>query len=197
MNMLLAEIEASQWVLLGVIVVLIICYPIFVIFRNKKEQEKATKLSDSIKVGKEVLTSSGVYGTVVDINQTETGKIVTLQTGSGNYKSYIAVDALAIYTVLNPDPEEPEISAKNTANAAKTNNAASAKTNAKDSVVAKNDEEAEVSDKNAEDGKTAESEAKSDDTKSDEEKPANTAKKQTKSNKQTANKSKKSTKKNK
>ena len=71
MNMMLAEIQASQWILLGVIVLLIICYPIFMILRNKKEQQKVSELNQSIKVGKDILTSSGVYGTVVDIRDGE------------------------------------------------------------------------------------------------------------------------------
>ena len=109
MNMLLAEIQPAQWVLLGVIVLLILCYPIFIVFKNKKEQEKAQQLSNSLKVGKEVLTSSGVYGTIVDIQDKENSKIVTLETGTEGYKSYIAVDVLAIYAVLNPDPiEQPQ-----------------------------------------------------------------------------------------
>lgn len=105
MNMLLAEIQPVQWVLLVVIILLVLCYPIFIVFRNKKEQEKATKLTNSLKVGKDILTSSGVYGTVVDIKDGENGKIVTIETGTDGYKSYLAIDVLAVYAVLNPDPE--------------------------------------------------------------------------------------------
>lgn len=112
MNMMLAEIQASQWVLLGVIVLLIICYPIFMILRNKKEQQKVSELNQSIKVGKDILTSSGVYGTVVDIRDGENGsKIVTIETGVDDKKSYLSFDSLAVYAVLNPDPvveEKPE-----------------------------------------------------------------------------------------
>ena len=106
MNMLLAEIGPAQWVLLGVIVLLIICYPIFIVFKNKKEQQKAQQMTDSLKVGKDVLTSSGVYGTIVAIEEKENCKIVTLQTGTEENKGYISVDSLAIYMVLNPDPVE-------------------------------------------------------------------------------------------
>ena len=112
MNMMLAEIQASQWILLGVIVLLIICYPIFMILRNKKEQQKVSELNQSIKVGKDILTSSGVYGTVVDIRDGENGsKIVTIETGVDDKKSYLSIDSLAVYAVLNPDPvveEKPE-----------------------------------------------------------------------------------------
>lgn len=105
MNMMLAEIQASQWILLGVIVLLIICYPIFMILRNKKEQQKVSELNQSIKVGKDILTSSGVYGTVVDIRDGENGsKIVTIETGVDDKKSYLSIDSLAVYAVLNPDP---------------------------------------------------------------------------------------------
>lgn len=113
MNMMLAEIQASQWILLGVIVLLIICYPIFMILRNKKEQQKVSELNQSIKVGKDILTSSGVYGTVVDIRDGENGsKIVTIETGVDDKKSYLSIDSLAVYAVLNPDPvveEKPEV----------------------------------------------------------------------------------------
>ena len=104
MNLLLADVQPTQWILLGVIALLIICYPIFIVYKNKKEQQKVKELTDSIKVGKEVLTSSGVYGTIVNIEEKDNCKIVTLETGSEGYKSYIAFDVLAIYTVLNPDP---------------------------------------------------------------------------------------------
>lgn len=108
MNLILAEIQASQWVLLGVILLVIVCYPVLMIFRNKREQKKVTELNQSIKLGKDVLTSSGVYGTIVDIRDGENGsKIVTLQTGVDDKKSYLSVDSLAIYMVLNPDPVEP------------------------------------------------------------------------------------------
>ena len=82
MNMLLAEVGPAQWILLGVIVLLIVCYPIFIVLKNKKEQQKAQQMTDSLKVGKEVLTSSGVYGTIVAIEEKENCKIVTLQTGT-------------------------------------------------------------------------------------------------------------------
>ena len=109
MNMMLAEgIGPAQWILFGVIILLVICYPIFIVLKNKKEQQKAQELTNSLKVGKDVLTSSGVYGTIVAIEEKENGKIVTLQTGTEQYKSYISVDILAIYAVLNPDPIQPE-----------------------------------------------------------------------------------------
>lgn len=93
----------SQWVLIGFIALLIIAYPILVSTRNKKENQKLQEQTNSLKRGDKVLTTSGVYGTVVDLQMDNDKKIVTIETGSGVHKSYMAVDAYAIYTVLRDE----------------------------------------------------------------------------------------------
>ena len=93
----------EQWVLIGFIALLIIAYPILVSTRNKKENQKLQEQTNSLKRGDKVLTTSGVYGTVVDLQMDNDKKIVTIETGSGVHKSYMAVDAYAIYTVLRDE----------------------------------------------------------------------------------------------
>ena len=96
----------TQWVLLGIIVALLIAHPILMFFRNKRENEKVKTQSDSIKKGDKVLTTSGIYGTVVEIKQEGNGKVITIETGSSKNKGYISIDAFAIYTVLTDKPVE-------------------------------------------------------------------------------------------
>lgn len=101
MSVLLADVSVTQWVLLGLILVLIILYPVFMVFKNKKEKEKFDELSTSLKVGEKVLTSSGVYGEIVSITEEKQGKLVVLKTGDEKHQGYITVDVLAIYTVFH------------------------------------------------------------------------------------------------
>ncbi len=105
---LLAEtssITATQWVLLALIVVLIVLYPVFTIYRNKKEREKFDQLAKDLKVGDKILTSSGTYGEIVSIDEREHGKVLTLKTGTDKHTGYLAVDILTVYSVFRDKPE--------------------------------------------------------------------------------------------
>jgi preprotein translocase YajC subunit len=108
MTRLLADssISPTQWVLLALIVGLIILYPIFTVYRNKKEREKFDQLARDLKVGDKILTSSGTYGEIVAIDERETGKVLTLKTGNDAHVGYLSVDILTVYTVFrDPQPE--------------------------------------------------------------------------------------------
>ena len=112
--MLLAEAtEAAKtpiwyYILIGVVALLLIAMPIMMNMRNKKESQKVQEQTNSLKVGDEVLTTSGVYGTITEIKFDDAKKVVVIETG-GQEKSYMAVDAYAIYTVFTKDttPAEP------------------------------------------------------------------------------------------
>lgn len=104
-HLLSAEVSATQWVLLGLILVLIILYPVFMVFKNKKEREKFDELSEGLNVGDKVLTSSGVYGEIIDIKPQQSGKLVVLKTGDEDHVGYVGVDVLAIYTVFKEEEE--------------------------------------------------------------------------------------------
>jgi len=107
MTQLLA-IDATQIVLIVFIALLVIAYPILISSRNKKENQKLQEQTNSLKRGDNVLTTSGVYGKVVDLHLEGDKKIVTIETGTGNHKSYMAVDAYAIYTILRDEEKKPE-----------------------------------------------------------------------------------------
>lgn len=113
--------DISQWILVGVIVVLIIAYPILVSSRNKKEKQKLDEQTNSLKRGDKVMTTSGIVGTIVDLHQEGERKLVTIETGMGKNKGYMSIDAYAIYSVLNdnfspanqePNKEKKEVAVK-------------------------------------------------------------------------------------
>lgn len=108
------DISATQWILLGLILVLIILYPIFTVFKNRKEKEKFDELATALKIGEKVMTSSGLYGEIVAITPQAQGKLITLKTGDEDHVGYVGVDIYAIYTVFKPEQEvvEQEIAAE-------------------------------------------------------------------------------------
>jgi len=100
--------EVTQIILIVFILLLVIAYPILVTSRNKKENQKMQEQTNSLKRGDKVLTSSGVYGTIVDLEMTDEKKIVTIETGTDKKKGYVSVDAYAIYTVFKDEPIKTE-----------------------------------------------------------------------------------------
>lgn len=104
MSQILA-LEPLQIVLIVLIAVLVIAYPLLMIRRNKKENQRVTEQTNSLKRGDKILTTSGVYGTIIDIKLEGTAKQVTIETGSGAHKSYMTVDAYAIYQVIKDQPQ--------------------------------------------------------------------------------------------
>jgi len=104
MSMILATSAVWNYVLIGVVALLLIAMPIMMNARNKKETQKVQEQTNSLKVGDKVLTTSGVYGTITEIKFDDSKKTVVLETG-GKTKSYLTVDAYAIYTVFKSEAE--------------------------------------------------------------------------------------------
>ena len=96
--------DATQIILIIFIVLLIIIYPIMMFSKNKKETQRMQEQTNSLKRGDKVLTTSGVYGTIVDLHFQEDKKIVTIETGTDKKKGYISVDAYAIYQIFRDEP---------------------------------------------------------------------------------------------
>jgi len=95
--------DVTQIILIVFIVVLLIAYPIMMYTRNKKDNQRMQEQTNSLKRGDKVLTTSGVYGTIVDLQMDGDKKIVTIETGTEKKKGYISVDAYAIYNVMNEE----------------------------------------------------------------------------------------------
>lgn len=102
MSLLLA-LDAYQIILIVLIALLVIAYPILMFTRNKKENQRMTEQTNSLKRGDKVLTTSGVYGKIIDIKLEGTAKQVTIETGSDKFKSYMTIDAFAIYQVIKDE----------------------------------------------------------------------------------------------
>ena len=100
--------DATQIILIVFIVLLIIIYPIIISARNKKENQKLQEQTNSLKRGDKILTTTGVYGTIVDLHLDDNKKIVTIETGTGKNKGYMAIDAYSIYTVLTEEKPAEE-----------------------------------------------------------------------------------------
>ena len=108
--------DATQIILIVFIVLLIIIYPIMISARNKKENQRMQEQTNSLKRGDKVLTTSGVYGTIVDLQLDGDKKIVTIETGTDSKKGYISVDAYAIYTIFKDEEQKEEPAAIATEN---------------------------------------------------------------------------------
>ncbi|MBE7075631.1 MAG: preprotein translocase subunit YajC [Clostridiales bacterium] len=102
--LLAAETNVWNYVLIGVVVLLLIALPILMNARNKKESQKIQEQTNSLKVGDKILTTSGVYGTITELKFDDTQKMVVIETG-GKTKSYMSIDAYAIYTVFKSEAE--------------------------------------------------------------------------------------------
>ena len=97
--------DTTQIILIVFIGVLLIAYPIMMVTKNKKENQRMMEQTNSLKRGDKVLTTSGVYGTIVDLQLEQDRKIVTIETGTDKKKGYVSVDAYSIYAVLNDEAQ--------------------------------------------------------------------------------------------
>lgn len=104
--------DIATIVLIVFIVILLIAYPIMMYLRNKKENQRMQEQTNSLKRGDKVLTTSGVYGTIVDLHLQEDRQIITIETGTEKQKGYISVDAFAIYRIFNEEEKNKEVSAE-------------------------------------------------------------------------------------
>ncbi len=111
MNLLLAG--AENWILPGILLVLCVVLFVLYYFRNKKYQQNAETMSNNLKKGDKVKTYSGVYGTIIEIVQTDDGKVVTIETGNDKHKSYVSYDIRAVYAINEPEkPSETKTETK-------------------------------------------------------------------------------------
>ena len=110
-SLLLASTEnIVNYILIAVVVLMLIALPIMMNQKNKRETQKIQEQTNSLKVGDKILTTSGVYGTITEIKFDDAQKLVVIETG-GKTKSYMTVDAYAIYTVFKSEEELREIAA--------------------------------------------------------------------------------------
>ena len=110
MRFLLTNFFQSSWFLVIVLIVAVVLLFGSSFYRRKKDEQLRNELNDKIVKGAKVRTFAGVYGVVVSTRNTTDGKIVLIETGEGNKKSYQQIHVNAIYGI--DDSEELVIDAE-------------------------------------------------------------------------------------
>ena len=100
MDLLLA-VSVEQWILLGVLLLVLIVSPIFMMAKNKKAMATTQKMIDELKKGDTILTTAGVIGKVISIDSKEGYKTVTIETGDEKHKGYMCIDIASVYYNLS------------------------------------------------------------------------------------------------
>lgn len=96
--------NATQWILPAILLVLVIGIFLLNYFRSKKNQESMKNMVDSLKVGDNVKTYSGIYGKIIEIVETTDGKVAVLETGSEKNKGIFSIDINTIYGIDEKKP---------------------------------------------------------------------------------------------
>ena len=104
----------QEWGILIILVVFLIFMLVFSASKRKKDAQMAEDFANNLKVGDKIKTYSGIYGKIVSIKDTSSGKVATIETGEGKNVSYMSVDVFAIYNIETPVNEKKESSSKNT-----------------------------------------------------------------------------------
>lgn len=123
MRFLLDSFFNSSWFLIIVLVGAMALLLLSSITRRKKEEQYRDDLAAHIVKGAKVKTYTGIYGTVVSVRSTTDGKIVLLETGEEDKKSYQQIHINAIYgldesedMVIDSEGNEVPMSALNNDN---------------------------------------------------------------------------------
>lgn len=104
MNFLLANsFFNSTWFLVIVLVVAVGLLLFTSFTRRKKEEQYRNDLNEKLVNGAKVRTIGGIYGTIVSVRNTTDGKIVLLETGEGDKKSYTTVHINAILDIAHDE----------------------------------------------------------------------------------------------
>lgn len=98
--------SATQWILPAILLVLVIGIFVLNYYKSKKNQENMKNMVDSLKVGDNVKTYSGIYGKIIEIIDTTDGKVAVLETGSEKNKGIFSID---INAVFGTDAKEPVV----------------------------------------------------------------------------------------
>ena len=95
---LLAAVDIGTIIMLCVIVLLAVALFFFNRAARKKNKQLEEERMSSFKVGDKVMTSSGIYGTIVDIKEiSPVDKLVNIRTGTEEESSVLTFDIRAIY----------------------------------------------------------------------------------------------------
>lgn len=101
---LLLKVEASNIIMLAVLVFLIILMALGYV-RRSKYTKNLMSMRAELKVGDKVMTDTGIVGEIVDKRTDGDYNFVTLQTGTGKYLGFMEVYENSIYYVFGKDGE--------------------------------------------------------------------------------------------
>ena len=88
----------------GMIILLVVLFLIMVIpsvLKSRKELKAREELNESIKKGTKVITAAGIYGKVIDMEETSDGTVVTISTGDKKNPSTLTMHINAIGGIDN------------------------------------------------------------------------------------------------
>lgn len=103
MNFLLASFFDSSWFLVIILLVAIGLLFLSSTTRRKKEEKYRQEINELVVKGAKIRTLTGIYGTVVSVKNTTDGKIVLIESGEGDKKSYQQIHIDAIYGIDNSE----------------------------------------------------------------------------------------------
>ena len=98
----------QDWGLLLILVAFLVFMLVFSSTRRKKEAKMAEDFANNLKVGDKIKTYSGIYGKIISIKDTPSGKVATIETGEGKNVSYMTVDVFSIYNIEQPVQEKKQ-----------------------------------------------------------------------------------------
>ncbi len=104
MNLLLEENAATgmqSWILLVIILALFVFMFIMSFVRNKKAATERQAMAENFKVGAKIMTTAGVFGTIISVRETTVGKIYLIETGDETHKSYLEIHEDGISNIDN------------------------------------------------------------------------------------------------
>ena len=133
--------NATSYIFIGVIVVLLVAFFIWSYLSNKKKQKNFNDTINAIKPGSKVKTIGGICGEVVEINDEENTFVLKTGTSDGGEVSYLKFDKQAIYqTDAKPEPKEEEPAKEVPAQEAEEPEAAPAEAKAEEKAEEKTEE---------------------------------------------------------
>ncbi len=103
MNLLATN--ATSYIVLGVLLVLLVVYFVWSSKSMKKREENRQKtLDESMKVGAEIMTIGGLIGTIVEVS--EDGESFVIETGTDDKKSYIKMAKVAFHSLIVTETDD-------------------------------------------------------------------------------------------
>jgi|SRR5690625_2567276 len=90
-----------------IIIVAMIALMFFMTRGQRKKQKEAQEFRDSIQIGDEVMTQSGMLGVVVEIDD----QAITIESTAENYTRWVKAAVGPVPPALVPAPDEDELEA--------------------------------------------------------------------------------------